>query len=83
MPRVGIFPDKMYGPQPNTCKNPLALAERQAGTSDGIPAQFLFGAHPRWRPHSPADGLLDGPLLEMDEVVQGGGALVIIHLCKK
>lgn len=28
----------------------------------------------------PADGLLDGPLLQVDVVVEGGGALVIVCL---
>lgn len=31
----------------------------------------------------PADGLLDGPLLQVDVVVEGGGALVIVSLQKE
>lgn len=32
------------------------------------------------RPPLPADGLLDGSLLQVDVMVEGGGALVIVHL---
>lgn len=34
-------------------------------------------------PPLPADGLLDGPLLQVDVVVEGGGALVIVSLQKE
>lgn len=48
-----------------------------------VPLGVPLGPNPTWQPLSPADGLFDWPLLQMDKVVQSGGALVIIHLCNK
>lgn len=48
---------------------------------DGEGTRHRGRAHPA--PPLPADGLLDGPLLQVDVVVEGGGALVIVGLQKE
>lgn len=75
------LPVKTLGPHPQHLQE--AWVERTAGVSAGVPSKLPRGPRPSWPPCSPADGLFDRPLLQVDEVVQSGGALVIIHLWKK
>lgn len=65
---------------PNSCKKPWPRGKQ--GICWG-PLRVPAWPKSKMAPLSPADGLFDWPLLQMDEVVQSGGALVIIHLCNK
>lgn len=55
------------------------LGDREQSSAPARWAPSTGGAGPAASP-LPADGLLDGSLLQVDVVVEGGGALVIVRL---
>lgn len=78
----GSSPVRLWTPTLDTRKKP-GPGRKASGVPPRAPWRPLLGPHPGRQQLSPADGLLDWPLLQVDEVVQGRGALVIIRLCEK
>lgn len=78
----GSSPVRLWTPCPPPGRSP-GPGRKASRDAPRVPSRALLGPHPGRHPLSPADGLLDWPLLQVDEVVQGGGALVIVHLCEE
>lgn len=78
-PKGSPRPPGKHPPRCGRCRRGDSVPACGCGERSSAPTGRAPGAGAALAP-LPADGLLDGPLLQVDVVVEGGGALVIVSL---